>query len=96
MTEMIHSDTCPRPTTGVHVLADKPWATELGCLPHLAAASSAGLAGAALAMDIMTNKHDVYARLRRAIVLDPSLFGGFRDGPEPAIEIGAVHHLAKV
>ena len=84
-------------SAGINVLADKPWCTHAASLPHLAAATAAGHAGTALAMDIMTNKHDVYAQLRRAIVLDPSLFGGWSsDESKPQIELGALHHLAKV
>ena len=45
----------------------------------------------------MTTKHDVVAKLRREIVRDDSLFGCFRaDDDLPSIEIGLVHHLAKL
>lgn len=48
-------------------------------------------------MDIMTTKYDVVAKLRREIVRDDSLFGCFRaDDDLPSIEIGSVHHLAKL
>ena len=73
----------------MHVLADKPWAVcgPEGCLGPLGRATAPGLT--ALAMDIMTNKHDVVARLRKAITEDPALFGGFQtEQPElPAIEV---------
>ena len=82
-------------TAGIHVLADKPWATSLESLSDLGAATAPD--ASALAMDIMTNKHDVIAKIRREIVNDPALFGGFRtDGDLPCVEIGSVHHLMKL
>ena len=54
-------------------------------------------AGAPLAMDIMTERHEVIASLRKRIVANEDLFGEFeRDGEGPAIEIATVHHLYKV
>ena len=76
---------------GIHILADKPWATSIDCLPALQAVTTCE---GALAMDIMTNKHDVVARLRQEIVGDPALFGTFRtDAAEPCVEIGSVHQV---
>lgn len=84
-------------TAGIHVLADKPWATNLDCLDDLTAATQPPEDSPAFAMDIMTNKHDTIARLRREIVHDPTLFGAFQiDGDLPCVEIGSVHHLAKL
>ncbi len=86
---------------GIHVLADKPWVTNalaLAALHQVTPDSSEATAGA-LAMDIMTERHDVVARLRKKLVDDNRLFGGFRTaraGGEPAIEIRAVHHLLKI
>lgn len=80
---------------GIHVLADKPWAVNEAAIAPLTTAT-AGTAGSALAMDIMTGRHDVIARLRKRIVADPQLFGGFRDSSEPTIEFGSVHHLLKI
>jgi predicted dehydrogenase len=78
---------------GFHVLADKPWLTSSAALPHLREATD----GAPLAMDIMTERHEVLARLRQRIVTNSNLFGDFeRDAAVPAIEIATVHHLYKV
>lgn len=78
---------------GFHVLADKPWLTSSAALPHLREAT----AGAPLAMDIMTERHEVLARLRQRIVTNADLFGDFeRDAGRPAIEIATVHHLYKM
>ena len=77
---------------GLHVLADKPWAVSAAAIRPLTTIT----AGGALALDIMTERHDVIARLRHRLVTDPELFGSFREGPEAAIELASVHHLLKV
>lgn len=78
---------------GFNVLADKPWLTSSAALPWLRQATS----GAPLAMDIMTERHEVLARLRQRIVSSPELFGEFsREAARPAIEIASIHHLYKV
>jgi predicted dehydrogenase len=78
---------------GFNVLADKPWLTASTALPDLHRTT----AGPPLAMDIMTERHEVLARLRQRIVSRPRLFGEFtRDADRPAIEIASVHHLYKL
>lgn len=77
---------------GFHVLCDKPWligSEQTGLLREV-------IAGAPLAMDIMTERHDIANRVQRALVRQPAVFGDFRlDGDEPAIAIRSVHHLYK-
>jgi predicted dehydrogenase len=78
---------------GFHVLADKPWLTSSESLPFLHEVT----AGPPLAMDIMTERHEVLARLRRRIVSSPDVFGELiGDDHRPAIEIASLHHLYKV
>lgn len=78
---------------GFNVLADKPWVTSSAALPSLQRATS----GPPLAMDIMTERHDIIARIRRRIVSSPRLFGEFlQDADGPTIEIASLHHLYKV
>ena len=78
---------------GFNVLADKPWLTSSAALADLRRATSA----APLAMDIMTERHEIIARLRQRIVSSPQLFGQFiQQSNEPAIEIASLHHLYKV
>jgi len=78
---------------GFNVLADKPWLTSSNALPHLRQATD----GPPLAMDIMTERHEILARLRRRVVSCPSLFGELvRDSQRPGIEIASLHHLHKV
>jgi predicted dehydrogenase len=77
--------------SGFHVLADKPWLVRPDDLEHV----RASLAGWPLAMEIMTGRHDLAARLLKRLVDAPDVFGAFRaDGP--AIELHGVHHLAKL
>lgn len=78
---------------GFHVLADKPWMTGpdgLDDLRHV-------LAGAPLAVEMMTGRHEITARLAERLVREVDIFGGFVDGggDEPGIEITSVHHLEK-
>lgn len=76
---------------GFHVLADKPWLVSAGDLDDV----RASLAGWPLAMEIMTGRHDLAARLFKRLVDAAGVFGGFRAGA-PAIEMDSVHHLAKL
>jgi len=78
---------------GFCVLGDKPWLIEseqIGLLRGVTAA-------APLAMDIMTERHEIANRLQRSFMRQPALFGDFRlDGDQPAIAIRSVHHLYKM
>jgi predicted dehydrogenase len=78
---------------GFLVLGDKPWliaADQISMLQEITAA-------APLAMDIMTERHEVATRVQHTLAAQPEVFGRFRtDGGEPAIDIKSVHHLYKV
>lgn len=76
---------------GLHVLADKPWLVEPGDLRAI----RASLAGGALVREMMTGRLDSAARLMKRLIDEPALFGGFDDGPAPAIEQESVHHFEK-
>ncbi|MDP6342322.1 MAG: putative oxidoreductase C-terminal domain-containing protein [Alphaproteobacteria bacterium] len=78
---------------GFHVLADKPWLTDSGALPHLEAITT----GPPLAVDIMTGRHSAFGRLRSAVLATPSVFGALGAGTErPALEFTSRHHLLKL
>jgi predicted dehydrogenase len=78
---------------GLSVLGDKPWLIGAGQLPGLHAAT----ARPPLAMDIMTERHQIATQLQQALLGVPEVFGEFRiDGPEPAIFLKSVHHLYKI
>ena len=78
---------------GFFVLGDKPWLIEseqIGLLREVTAAPP-------LAMDIMTERHDIANRLQQALVRRAAIFGDFRlDDDQPAIAIRSVHHLYKM
>jgi predicted dehydrogenase len=79
---------------GFWVIADKPWVTDERAAADLAQACM----GAPLAMDIMPDRHEFLARLRKQIVGNDELFGEFViDDPQgPAIELSSTHHLYKI
>ena len=77
---------------GFRVLGDKPWLIEseqIGLLKEVTAS-------APLAMDIMTERHEIANRVQRALAQQAAVFGELRvDGDQPAIAIRSVHHLCK-
>jgi len=79
---------------GFWVLADKPWVTDERAVADLDEACS----GSPLAMDIMPDRHEFLARVRKQIVSTKELFGEFViDDPHgPAIELSSTHHLYKI
>jgi predicted dehydrogenase len=78
---------------GLHVLADKPWLAGPDGVDDLRHT----LAGGALAMEIMTGRHDITSLLLRKLVAEREVFGEFESpGPDrPTIEMQSVHHLEK-
>lgn len=78
---------------GFHVLADKPWMTGPDGLDDLRHVLEAG----PLAVEMMTGRHEITARLAERLVRETPVFGGFADdgADEPGIEITSVHHLEK-
>lgn len=77
---------------GINVLGDKPWLIAPAQLPLVREVASTR----PLAMDIMTERHDVANRLQRALAAREDVFGGFRtDRGAPAISIRSTHHLYK-
>jgi predicted dehydrogenase len=78
---------------GFFVLGDKPWLIAPPELPLLKQAAST----APLAMDIMTERHEIATRVQKALCDRPAVFGRFRtDDAQPAIELESVHHLYKL
>jgi predicted dehydrogenase len=78
---------------GFPILGDKPWVISAVGLPLLNAVTMKP----PLAMDIMTERHDVATRLQRALMRHPEVFGVLQnDGPEPALYFNSVHHLYKL
>ena len=78
---------------GFLVLGDKPWLISPRELPLLEQAASS----APLAMDIMTERHEIATRVQKALCERSEVFGQLRtDDAQPAIELESVHHLYKI
>ena len=79
---------------GFHVLADKPWLAGPDGLDDVRSV----LAGGAVAMEIMTGRHEITSVLTRMLVGDAEVFGVLEDAGvgAPAIRMTSVHHLDKV
>ncbi len=78
---------------GFRVLGDKPWLIESGQIGPLRQVT----ASAPLAMDIMTERHEIANRLQKTFMRQAAVFGDFRlDDDKPAISIRSVHHLYKL
>ncbi len=76
---------------GFHVLADKPWLVEPADLEPI----RQSLAGWPLAMEMLTGRHDLAARLVKRLIDLPDVFGEF-EADAPGIELDSVHHLEKL
>ena len=78
---------------GHHVLADKPWLASATGLDDLRRALISG----ALAVEIMTGRHEITSILTRKLMAERDVFGDFdtTHGDGPAIEMTSVHHLEK-
>ncbi|MGH8678205.1 MAG: putative oxidoreductase C-terminal domain-containing protein [Burkholderiales bacterium] len=78
---------------GMFVLGDKPWIIGSEALGRLRQTMQTP----PLAMDIMTERHQIATRVQRALVACPDVFGSFRAGRgEPALHFRSVHHLYKI
>jgi predicted dehydrogenase len=78
---------------GFYVLGDKPWLIDTADEGRLRQVATT----LPLAMDIMTERHQIASRLQRALARNPAVFGAYRrDGNEPAIYFKSIHHLYKI
>jgi len=78
---------------GFYVLGDKPWLIDTAEESQLRGVT----ATRPLAMDIMTERHQIASRLQRALATNPEVFGEFRrEGDDPAIYFKSIHHLYKI
>ncbi|HUF20772.1 MAG TPA: putative oxidoreductase C-terminal domain-containing protein [Burkholderiales bacterium] len=77
---------------GFHVLGDKPWLIDIEGIELLRRT----IAGAPLAMDIMTERHQLATQVKKALIDRPEVFGDFRLSGEAAISFESVHHLYKM
>jgi predicted dehydrogenase len=82
---------------GLHVLADKPWVIRADDLPTLRRALEVAEERGLVALDIMTERHEVTTRLQRELIHDAEVFGTIDAGtPErPGVEMESEHFLIK-
>ena len=82
---------------GLHVLADKPWVIDPADLPKLARALELARTNRLVALDIMTERFEVTARLLRALVHDEEVFGTIDPGTpdHPGVFMESEHYLYK-
>jgi len=83
---------------GLHALVDKPWILEAADLAKLEKALDTADAKGLVALDIMTERHEVTSELQRELVNDPATFGQVVPGTEaePGVYMESVHNLMKV
>jgi predicted dehydrogenase len=78
---------------GFSVLADKPWVIGSDQLGALRAVTT----NPPLAMDIMTERHEVAVRVQHALMRHEAVFGSLHAQPEqPALFLQSVHYLYKL
>jgi predicted dehydrogenase len=82
---------------GLHVLADKPWVIDPADLPKLARSLELARTNRLVALDIMTERFEVTARLLRALVHDEEVFGTIDPGTpdHPSVFMESEHYLYK-
>jgi predicted dehydrogenase len=82
---------------GLHVLADKPWVIRVEDLPRLRTALDLAGKKGLVALDIMTERHEVTTQLQRELIHDPEVFGQIDPGSEdrPSVFMESEHFLLK-
>ncbi len=82
---------------GLHVLADKPWVICVKDLPRLQTALDLAEKKGLVALDIMTERHEVTSQLQREMIHDPEVFGQIDPGSEdrPSVFLESEHFLCK-
>jgi predicted dehydrogenase len=82
---------------GLHVLADKPWVIRVEDLPRLQTALDLAGRKRLVALDIMTERHEVTTQLQRELIHDPEVFGRIDPGSEdrPSVFLESEHFLCK-
>ena len=77
---------------GMFVLGDKPWLIQPEQLDLLLGVATS----APLAMDIMTERHEIASRVQKTLMARAEVFGALRnDNEQPTISIKSTHHLYK-
>jgi predicted dehydrogenase len=82
----------------LHVLADKPWIIRVEDLPRLATALELAEKRGLVALDVMTERHEVTTLLQRELVQTPEVFGTIDPGSleRPSVLVESEHFLCKM
>lgn len=82
---------------GLHVLADKPWILSQKDLESLEEALDLAEEQRLIALDIMTERHEITTILQREFVQDEEVFGSIESGndDEPGVLLESVHSIKK-
>jgi predicted dehydrogenase len=82
---------------GMNVLADKPLVIRVEDLGKLQAALDLAAARGLVALDIMTERHEVTTQLQRELIHDPEVFGTIDPGSDdrPSVFLESEHFLCK-
>jgi len=82
---------------GLHVLADKPWIIRGADLGKLQTALDEADKRGLVALDIMTERHEITSILQRQLVNDRAVFGTIVPGDDksPGVFMESVHYLRK-
>jgi predicted dehydrogenase len=82
---------------GLHVLADKPWVIAIEDLPRLRYALDLAQERGLVALDIMTERHEVTTQLQAELIQDTEVFGVLEPGTadRPGVFMESEHFLCK-
>ena len=82
---------------GLNVLADKPWVIAVEDLPKLKAALYLAGGSRLVALDVMTERHEVTTQLQAELIRDPEVFGQLVPGTleRPGVFLESEHFLCK-
>lgn len=82
---------------GMHVLADKPLILTPEQLPLLEQALTLARERGLIALDVMTERHEITSALQRELLRDTAVVGAVQAGSneQPGVVMESVHHLKK-
>lgn len=85
-------------SSGLHVLADKPWIVDWACFPKLERILQEAELQELIVWDMMTERFEISSIIQRALLQDPEILGEWILGtPEqPALVLESVHYLKKL
>lgn len=82
---------------GLHVIADKPMGIDDAAFAKFEETMRIARGNGVIIDDVMTERHDIFSLVQRALIHSPSIYGLQLKGTaaEPAVEKASVHHFCK-